>query len=76
MTDDNEDLIKAQNQVIGILFEVVKRLQANSNLDEEYFHIVAADSKSEKEMQRLDSILEERKENTKIVGRLLSQLEK
>ena len=76
MTDDNEDLIKAQNQVIGILFEVIKRLQANSNLDEEYFHIVAADSKSEKEKQRLNSILEERKENAEIVSRLLNQLER
>ncbi len=67
-----EELIDAQKQVIGILFEVVKRLQANNDLDEEYFQIIAKDDKNE---TRLKEILNERTENAKIVGRLLEQLE-
>jgi len=67
-----DELIEAQKQVIGILFEVVKRLQANNDLDEEYFQIIEKDSKNE---TRLKKILNERTENSKIVGRLLEQLE-
>jgi len=67
-----DELIDAQKQVIGILFEVIKRLQANNNLDEEYFKIIAKDNKNE---TRLKEILDERTENAKIVGRLLEQLE-
>ena len=67
-----DELIDAQKQVIGILFEVIKRLQSNSDLDEEYFEIITKDNKSE---VRLKEILNERTENAKIVGRLLEQLE-
>ena len=67
-----DELIDAQKQIIGILFEVVKRLQANNNLDEEYFLMIAKDSKNE---TRLKEILNERTENAKIVGRLLEKLE-
>ncbi len=67
-----DELIDAQKQIIGILFEVVKRLQANNNLDEEYFQLIAKDSKNK---TRLKEILNERTENAKIVGRLLEQLE-
>jgi len=67
-----DELIDAQKQVIGILFEVIKRLQENNDLDEEYFNIVAQDDKNE---TRLKEILNERTENAKIVGRLLEQLE-
>ncbi|MCY4490364.1 MAG: hydrolase [Thaumarchaeota archaeon] len=72
---ENEEMIKAQNQVIGILFEVIKRLQANSDLDEEYFEIIASDDIPVKGRKRLDDILVERKENAEIVGRLLKQFE-
>jgi hypothetical protein len=58
-----DELIEAQKQVIGILFEVIKRLQANNDLDEEYFE------------ERLENILKERNENAKIVGRLLEKLD-
>lgn len=68
-----EELIDAQKQVIGILFEVIKRLQANNDLDEEYFQIISSNDKTKD--QRLEKILDERKENAKIVGRLLEQLE-
>ncbi|MFB5612874.1 MAG: hydrolase [Nitrosarchaeum sp.] len=68
-----DELIDAQKQVIGILFEVIKRLQANNDLDEEYFQIISSEDKTKK--QRLEKIREERNENAKIVGRLLEQLE-
>jgi len=67
-----DELIDAQKQVIGILFEVVKRLQANNNLDEEYFQIITKDNKNE---IRIKEIINERTENAKIVGRLLEKLE-
>ena len=73
MTERSKDeLIDVQKQVIGILFEVIKRLQANNDLDEEYFHIISEKNKNE---TRLKEIREERTENAKIVGRLLAQLE-
>ena len=74
MTDDKDELIEAQKQVIGILFEIIKRLQANNDLDEEYFQIVSSKNKMSQN-KRLDEILRERTENAKIVTRLLSQLE-
>ena len=73
MSDSGKDeLIDAQKQVIGILFEVIKRLQANNDLDEEYFQII---SKGEKNDLRIKQIMNERTQNAKIVGRLLEQLE-
>ena len=67
-----DELIDAQKQVIGILFEVIKRLQTNNDLDEEYFELVSKDKKNH---TRLKEILDERTENAKIVGKLLEQLE-
>ncbi len=67
-----DELIDAQKQIIGILFEVIKRLQANNDLDDEYFKMIAKDKKNE---TRLKEILNQRTENAKIVGRLLEQLE-
>ena len=73
MTETEKDeLIDAQKQVIGILFEVIKRLQANNDLDEEYFQIISKDVKDD---IRIKSIMDERAENAKIVGRLLEKLE-
>ena len=70
--DEKDQLIDAQKQVIGILFEVIKRLRTNNDLDEEYFKIMTDETKNEK---RIQEILNEREENSKIVGRLLEQLE-
>ncbi len=70
-----DELIEAQKQVIGILFEVIKRLQANNDLDEEYFQIVSKDKKTKQNEGRLENILKERNENAKIVGRLLEKLD-
>ncbi len=71
---NKDELIQAQNQVIGILFEIIKRLQSNNDLDEEYFQIIESKKPATKK-KRLEKILNERKENTKIVNRLLKQLE-
>jgi len=68
---EKDQLIDAQKQVIGILFEVIKRLQTNNDLDEEYFEIMQKDDKNNK---RIQNIINEREENSKIVGRLLEQL--
>ena len=73
MSEQNKDeLIDTQKQVIGILFEVVKRLQTNIDLDNEYFKIATNEKKDD---NRLKQITSEREENAKIVGRLLEQLE-
>jgi len=72
MTENKDELIDAQKQVIGILFEVIKRLQANNDLDEEYFQIIFSDSKTKD--KRIKEIFDERKINSEIVGRLLEQL--
>ena len=73
MSDSSKDeLIDAQKQIIGILFEVIKRLQANNDLDEEYFQIISNDDRNN---LRIKKIMDERTENAKIVGRLLEQLE-
>ena len=69
---EKDELIDAQKQVIGILFEVIKRLQANNDLDEEYFQIISNGIKND---IRIKEIMGERTENAKIVGRLLEQLE-
>ena len=70
--NDKDELIDAQKQVIGILFEVVKRLQTNIDLDNEYFKMMSNEKKDD---IRLKQIISEREENAKIVGRLLEQLE-
>ena len=58
---EKDELIDAQKQVIGILFEVIKRLQTNNDLDEEYFQIITDSTKNEK---RIKEILDERNENS------------
>ena len=70
-----EELIEAQKEIIGILFEIIKRLQKNNELDEEYFRLVSNSNKRKINQKRLDDILQEREENGKIVARLLEKLE-
>ena len=46
MSEKNKDeLIEAQKEVIGILFEIIKRFQANNELDEEYFQLASSENK-------------------------------
>ena len=72
---DKDELIRAQNELIGVLFEIIKRLQANNTLDEEYFEIVSGSRNHHSDKKRLDEILEKRQENIKIVSKLLEKLQ-
>ena len=62
-----DELIEAQKEVIGILFEIVKRFQANNELDEEYFELISANSKTEVNKKRLDEILSKEKKMGKLL---------
>ena len=75
MEDEKDELIQAQKEVIGVLFEIIKRLQANNGLDEEYIQLVSNVKKRDFNKKRLDEILKEREENAKIVTKLLEKLE-
>ena len=75
MSENNDELIKAQNELIGILFEIIKRLQSNNDLDEEYFQIISKKIRTEIENSRLNEITKERENNAEIVSRLLKQIE-
>ena len=75
MSKNNDDLIKAQNELIGILFEIIKRLQSNNDLDAEYFKIISKKIRTENENLRLEKITKEREDNAEIVSRLLKQIE-
>ena len=46
MSENKDELIKAQNELIGILFEIIKRLQANNDLDTEYFQIIVKETRT------------------------------
>jgi SOS response regulatory protein OraA/RecX len=75
MSSEKDELIRAQNELIGVLFEIIKRLQANNSLDEEYFQIVASEQTRESEKRRLDEILKQRKENSQIISKLLEKIQ-
>ena len=75
MSENKDELIKAQNELIGILFEIIKRLQANNDLDTEYFQIIGKETRTENENSRLDEITKERTDNAEIVSRLFKQIE-
>ena len=70
-----DELIEAQKEVIGILFEIKKRFQANNELDEEYFQLASSENKRVEDKKRFDEILKKREENAKIISRLLEKLE-
>tara|TARA_B100001142_G_scaffold209499_1_gene207660 strand:+ start:894 stop:1127 length:234 start_codon:yes stop_codon:yes gene_type:complete len=75
MSENNDELVKAQNELIGILFEIIKRLQSNNDLDAEYFQIISKEIRTENENSRLNEITKEREDNAEIVSRLLKQIE-
>lgn len=70
-----DELVKAQKEVIGILFEIIKRFQANNELDEEYFQLISNVKKREVNKKRFEDISKKREENGKIITRLLEKLE-
>ena len=74
MTDEKDELIKAQNEVIGVLFEIIKRFQTNNDLTDEYLKL-SIKEKVKSDNERLDIITKERNENAKIIARLLEKLE-
>ena len=73
MTDEKDELIKAQNEVIGVLFEIIKRFQTNNDLTDEYLKL-SIKEKVETDNKRLETITKERNENAKIIARLLEKL--
>ena len=75
--EDKDELIKAQNEVIGILFEVIKKLQENIDLQEEGVQLIikSKDDNLEENRSRLDKITEERNSNSEIISRLLKKLD-
>ena len=75
MSENKDELIKAQNELIGVLFEIIKRLQSNNELDTEYFQIVTKEKQSEADNARLNEISGKREENAKVVSRLLEKIE-
>ncbi|MEW6043557.1 MAG: hydrolase [Thermoproteota archaeon] len=72
---DKDELIRAQNELIGVLFEIIKRMQANNNLDEEYFQLVSSEKQKDANLKRLEEILTQRQENSKIIARLLEKIQ-
>lgn len=77
MSENKDELIKAQNEVIGILFEVVKRLQTNIDLQDEGVRIIIKSNEDdiEKNKKRLDEITNKRNENSEVISRLLKKLD-
>ena len=75
--EDKDELIKAQNEVIGILFEVIKKLQENIDLQEEGVQLIikSKDDNLEENKVRLDRITKERNSNSDIISRLLKKLD-
>ena len=74
MSEEKDELIKAQNEVIGVLFEIIKRFQSNNDLTDEYLKL-SIKEKVESDNDRLKTITKERDENAKIISRLLEKLE-
>ncbi len=77
MSEDNNDLVTAQNEVIGILFEVIKKLQKNIDLQDEGVQLIikSKDENLEENRHRLDEITKERNTNSEIISRLLKKLD-
>jgi hypothetical protein len=75
--EEKDELIKAQNEVIGILFEVIKKLQENIDLQEEGVQLIikSKDDNLQENKVRLDKITEERNSNSEIISRLLKKLD-
>ena len=74
MSEEKDELIKAQNEVIEVLFEIIKRFQTNNDLTDEYLKL-SIKEKSKSDNERLEAITKERNENAKIISRLLEKLE-
>lgn len=77
MIEDKDELLKAQNEVIGILFEVIKKLQENIDLQEEGVQIIinSKEDDLDKSKSKLDEITKQRNMNAEIISKLLKKLD-
>ena len=77
LSADNKDLVNAQNEVIGILFEVIKKLQKNIDLQDEGVQLIikSKDDNLDENRTRLNEITAERNENSEVISRLLKKLD-
>ena len=77
LSADNKDLVNAQNEVIGILFEVIKKLQKNIDLQDEGVQLIikSKDDNLDEIRTRLNEITAERNKNSEVISRLLKKLD-
>jgi len=77
LSADNKDLVNAQNEVIGILFEVIKKLQKNIDLQDEGVQLIikSKDDNLDENRTRLNEITVERNKNSEVISRLLKKLD-
>ncbi len=77
MIEDKDELLKAQNEVIGILFEVVKKLQENIDLQEEGVQLIinSKEDDLDKSKSKLDEITKQRNMNAEMISKLLKKLD-
>ena len=77
LSADNKDLVNAQNEVIGILFEVIKKLQKNIDLQDEGVQLIikSKDDNLDENRTRLNEISAERNKNSEVISRLLKKLD-
>ena len=77
LSAENKDLVNAQNEVIGILFEVIKKLQKNIDLQDEGVQLIikSKDDNFDENRTRLNEITAERNENSEVISRLLKKLD-
>ena len=77
LSADNKDLVNAQNEVIGILFEVIKKLQKNIDLQDEGVQLIikSKDDNLDENRTRLNEITAERNKNSEVISRLLKKLD-
>tara|TARA_B100000029_G_scaffold248078_1_gene245005 strand:+ start:283 stop:522 length:240 start_codon:yes stop_codon:yes gene_type:complete len=77
LIEDKDELLKAQNEVIGILFEVVKKLQENIDLQEEGVQLIinSKEDDLDKSKSKLDEITKQRNMNAEIISKLLKKLD-
>ena len=77
LSAENKDLVNAQNEVIGILFEVIKKLQKNIDLQDEGVQLIikSKDDNLDENRTRLNEITAERNKNSEVISRLLKKLD-
>ena len=68
--EEKDELIKAQNEVIGILFEVIKKLQENIDLQEEGVQLIinSKEDDLDKSKSKLDEITKQRNMNAEMIS--------